>query len=50
MSFDCKYKQKDEQCRRLNRRCSPGDPGCTLNQNFEFPIKEKKEASEKKKK
>lgn len=36
MSFDCKYKQKEEQCSRLNRRCSPGDKGCVLNGKVEF--------------
>ncbi len=48
MSFDCKYKVIDGQCRKLKKLCSPGDRGCILHGKYEFPLKENKDDSKKK--
>jgi hypothetical protein len=30
MSFDCRYKSKNDFCERFQGQCHPGKPGCTL--------------------
>ncbi len=40
MSFDCKYKAKDNQCLRLKVECSPGIKGCVLHGKYVFPFKD----------
>ncbi|MDA3851470.1 MAG: hypothetical protein PF447_09380 [Spirochaetaceae bacterium] len=49
MSFDCKYKLADQQCRRLGKECSPGDQGCVLQGKVEMYKPEKKKKSPVKK-
>ncbi|MBN2656208.1 MAG: hypothetical protein JXR86_04050 [Spirochaetales bacterium] len=53
MSFDCQFKIRDGQCRRINKECNPGVKGCILYGRFSFPLKEeegkKDEKIEKKK-
>lgn len=39
MSFDCKYKGRNNYCRRLDKECSPGEKGCVLYGKYDMPIK-----------
>jgi hypothetical protein len=47
MSFDCKYKAKDYQCLRLNRKCSPGIKGCILYGKYVFAFQEEEKKEKK---
>jgi hypothetical protein len=47
MSFDCKYKVKNNQCHRLKKECSPGEKGCILHGKYDFPLKENKDKGKK---
>ena len=46
MSWECRY-LRETFCDKRKQECNPGEPGCVLRGRVSFPLKDAKEAPER---